>query len=123
MTAVLAVVLTLLIIFILSGDSIVLTCDTALQVYDPRGFGPSLSACPKLQHFTSYKLWGLGLRGCSTHHLILPSCASLSLERADDLNRIEIEAPKLERLDLQVLEAHPVSAAQAAAPQKLTSTP
>ena len=70
---------------------------------DPCGFGPSLSACPKLQQFNSYKLRGLELRDHSAHHLILPNCASLSLWCADDLNRIEIEAPQLECLNLQVL--------------------
>ena len=90
---------------------------------DPRGFGPSLSACPKLKHFNSYKLWGLGLRGRDVHKLSLPKCATLCLWRADDLNRIEIEAPKLERLDLQVLGARPVSAACPAAPHVHAITP
>lgn len=71
----------------------------------------------------SYKLWGLGLCDLRAHKLSLPSCASLSLWRADKLERIEIDAPKLDRLDLQVLEAHPASAASAAAPQKLPIAP
>ena len=81
-----------------------------MQVRDPRGFGPSLSACPKLEDFLSYKLCGLGLHDGSVHKLSLPKCASLTMCGSRDLNRIEIKAPKLERLDLQVLEAHRVSA-------------
>ena len=84
-----------------------LSLDTALQVCSPCDFGPSLSACPKLEHFMSYKLSGLRLRGRSAHKLSLPKCAFLGLWRAYSLNRIEIEAPKLEHLDLQVLEVLP----------------
>ncbi|CAK0787847.1 hypothetical protein CVIRNUC_011069 [Coccomyxa viridis] len=72
-----------------------------VQLLDPRGFGPSLSACPKLEHFWCYKLWGLGLHNSSMHKLSLPMCAVLTLCRLDELSEIEIEAPKLDRLDLE----------------------
>ena len=44
------------------------------------------------------QLWGLGE---SRHVLHLPECTGLSLYRADDLDWIEVHAPKLHRLNLQ----------------------
>ena len=52
--------------------------------------------------------------GSSMHKLSLPMCTSLTMLGSRDLNRIEIKAPELDCLDLQVLEAHPVSACAAA---------
>ncbi|KAK9799382.1 hypothetical protein WJX73_007957 [Symbiochloris irregularis] len=70
-------------------------------VRSPQGWAPSLSACPKLETFSSHKLWGLGLENGKTHRLRLPNCRLLGLWRADDIDSLELTAPKLERLDLQ----------------------
>jgi len=72
-----------------------------IDVEDPSGFGHSLSSCPKLDSFSSYKLWGLSVPKRETHILMLPSCKSLDLYRSDDLNYLKIWAPRLENLNLQ----------------------
>ena len=95
-----------------------MTLHTALQVCDLRGFGPSLSACPKLEHFMSYKLRSLRLRKGIAHKLNLPKCASPSLWLAKDLTRIEIAAPRLNCLNLQVREARPVSGYRRCSPSQ-----
>ena len=95
-----------------------MTLHTALQVYDLRGFRPSLSACPKLKHFMSYKLRSLRLRKGIAHKLNLPKCASLSLWCAKDLIKMEIEAPNLDCLNLQVREARPVSGCRCCSPSQ-----
>lgn len=73
-----------------------------LQVDSSESFGPSLSSCPQLETFSSYKLHGLHLDNERCHKLILPSCTSLSLHRSDTLERLHVTAPKLIRLNLQV---------------------
>jgi hypothetical protein len=50
-----------------------------LQVRDERNFGASLSACPKLEMFNCYKLWGMG---GTLHELRLPECKEISLYSA-----------------------------------------
>eukprot|EP00878_Enallax_costatus_P026176 GHUV01028061.1.p1 GENE.GHUV01028061.1~~GHUV01028061.1.p1 ORF type:complete len:446 (+),score=47.57 GHUV01028061.1:163-1500(+) len=69
-----------------------------MEVQDARGFGRSLSSCPKLTQFTAYKLWGLS---GTVHKLDLPECGWLSLHRSDDLEGLNICAPKLESLELR----------------------
>ncbi len=94
-----------------------------VQVDDPRGFGPSLAACPKLERMSCYKLWGLtGM----VHELDLPCCQDLDLYRSDDLDGFRLYAPRLTRLNLQACyglecvrlldDAPPRAAAQSAAP-------
>jgi hypothetical protein len=62
-------------------------------------FGESISKCPNLVEFDSYKLWGLG--GCH-QRISLPKCVSLNLYRADDLQELTIsQAPELRYLNLQ----------------------
>jgi len=68
---------------------------------DGSGFGKSLSRCPKLKYFFSYKLWGLRVPIKDTHILALPNCEYLTLHRSDCLNYLNIWAPKLEYLNLQ----------------------
>merc|ERR1719186_2472710 len=72
-----------------------------LTVRDPTGFGKSLSRCPKLESFFGYKLWGLHVPKSKTHRLVLPNCSTLELHRSDDLNYLDIWAPKLEDLNLR----------------------
>lgn len=55
-----------------------------------------------VQTFGSYKLWGLGLNNGKSHKLKLPNCRYMGLWRADDIDSLDLIAPKLERLDLQV---------------------
>merc|ERR1719244_1866798 len=74
-----------------------------VTVCDPRGFGKSLSRSPKLESFMAYKLWGLHVPKSKAHVLVLPNCQTLDLYRSDDLNYLQIWAPKLEELDLQAV--------------------
>ena len=66
----------------------------------------------------SYKLRSLRLRRGIAHKLNLPKCASLSLWCAKDLTRMEIEAPNLDCLNLQVREARPVSGCRCCSPSQ-----
>jgi len=66
---------------------------------DSCNFGPSLSKCPKLESFNSYKLWGLG--SVREHTLVLPNCNSFDMVRSDCLLGLKIWAPKLEELGLR----------------------
>ena len=66
----------------------------------------------------SYKLRGLRLPTGIAHKLNLPKCASLSLWRAEDLTRIEIEAPELDCLNLQVREARLLSGCRCCSPSQ-----
>jgi len=70
-----------------------------VTIEDTSDFGPSLSRSPKLETFTSYKLWGLGSK--SAHRLILPNMKNLDLYRSDDLRGLKLWAPRLEDLNLQ----------------------
>ncbi|KAJ3057216.1 hypothetical protein HK097_010576 [Rhizophlyctis rosea] len=66
-------------------------------------FGPSLSCSPRLEQLDCYKLWGLGntSRSQLKHTLVLPACTSLDFHRSDDLEHLQIYAPKLRSLNLQ----------------------
>jgi hypothetical protein len=66
-------------------------------VDDSSGFCPSLPVCPNLTSFHSYKLWGLG---GPCHQLHLPKCYNLGLNRAHDLQRLELWPPSLMSLNL-----------------------
>merc|ERR1739848_574761 len=74
-----------------------------LALEDASGFGPSLAKSPKLKHFASYKLWGLGEGSCGLPlKLRCPELTHLSLLRADDLDSLDISGcPKLERVNLR----------------------
>merc|ERR1719186_470871 len=72
-----------------------------LTVMNPTGFGKSISRCPKLETFFGYKLWGLHVPRRKTNRLVLPNCNKLELHRSDDLNYLDIWAPKLEDLNLR----------------------
>lgn len=67
-----------------------------LQVADGRDFSKSISACPKLESFSAYKLWGLGV---AKQILDLPQCQAFHLERPGDPH-LEFIAPKLTELEL-----------------------
>jgi len=70
-----------------------------VEVNDSDNFGPSLSKCPKLECFNSYKLWGLGTK--KEHTLVLPNCSSFDIYRSDDVRGLKMWAPKLEELGLR----------------------
>ena len=72
-----------------------------LQVADGRKFGKSVSACPNLKHFSSYKLWGLG---DAKQTLNMPNCTTFALDRPDGVYHLELVAPKLTELEL--LDCH-----------------
>ena len=64
-----------------------------IYVTDARKFGSSISRCPKLECFSSYKLWGLG---CLREHVIIaPSLVDWEMQRADDLLGLSFWAPSL----------------------------
>ncbi len=65
---------------------------------DPTDFGASVSASPRLDAISSYKLWGLG-RDAGT--MYLPSCTRINLYRSDDLRTLKMYCPRLDELDLQ----------------------
>jgi hypothetical protein len=66
---------------------------------DARKFGTSLSKCPKLESFCSYKLWGLG---CLREHLIVaPKLLDWEMQRSDDLEGIVFWAPLLKGIRLR----------------------
>jgi len=79
---------------------------SVLQVDSPGGFGPSLSACPKLESFTSHRLWNLyyyyydddGDEVERAHVLQLPKCTTLKMHDSQDLSNIVIDAPVLESM-------------------------
>ena len=61
-------------------------------------FGLSLSRCPKLEVFDSYKFRGLG----DSNFLILPSIKTMRLQRADGLRHLDIVyAPHLTNLTMR----------------------
>ena len=65
---------------------------------DAGQFGLSLSRCPKLEVFSSYKFRMLG----ESNFLVLPSMRSMRLHRAECLSHLDIVyAPKLEHLSMQ----------------------
>ncbi len=68
-----------------------------LQVADGRNFGKSVSACPNLKQFSSYKLWGLR---DAKQKLNMPNCTTFALDRPDGLYHLELDAPKLTELEL-----------------------
>jgi len=69
---------------------------SVLQVDSPGGFGPLLSACPKLESFTSHRLWNLyyyyydddGDEDERVHVLQLPKCTTLKMHNSQDLSNI-----------------------------------
>jgi len=69
-----------------------------LQLKDGTEFGASVSACPKLDYIAGYKFWGIDEISQTLH---LPECTSNELDRSDDLNHLELWAPKLSSLTLQ----------------------
>lgn len=74
-----------------------------LQLENSDSFGPCLSACVQLRTFRAYKLWGLGhTRRGKIHKVKLPNCLDMNLYRSDDLERLELNAPMLSSLNLQV---------------------
>lgn len=88
------------------NNVLILTRCFVLQIKDARGFGPSLSACPKLKILLSHKLLGLGSNNNSGIRLRLPACTLLDLDRAEDLECLEVSAPMLTTLRLQVCFLH-----------------
>lgn len=72
------------------------------HVYDSRSFGPSLNKCPKLKTLSCYKLWGLS---GTTHKLRVPEAETLDFYRSDDLEGLELWAPKLTMLGLRACYA------------------
>lgn len=68
----------------------------SFDVVDMSDFGPSLSRCPKLKTFRSYKLWGL-----KKPTLVLPNLIALDIHRSDDLKGLKIWAPKVKTLNLR----------------------
>ena len=69
--------------------------------YDTSGFGKSISRCPKIEAIVFYKVNGLYVRKPKKHKLVLPSCKTLNLHRCEDLNCLDIWAPKLSILRFQ----------------------
>ena len=77
-----------------------------VTVYDASNFGASLSRSPKLDQFTGYKVWGLGVGHRSrAHRLILASCTQLKFRRSDDIDHLVLWAPRLQSLNLQAAYA------------------
>ncbi len=68
-----------------------------LHLEDSSDFAASLSASPKLERLSSYKLWGLG----SQPTWYLPSCTVINMSRSDDLTRLKLYCPRLEELGLR----------------------
>ena len=67
-----------------------------IYVADARKFGSSLSKCPKLECFCSYKLWGLG---CLREHVIIaPNLRDWEMQRSDDLEGLAFWAPSLQAI-------------------------
>ena len=72
-----------------------------VDFYDARGFGKSISRCPKIEAIVFYKVNGLYVTKSKKHKLVLPLCGTIDLHRCEDLNYLDIWAPKLSILKFQ----------------------
>ena len=68
---------------------------------DSQGFGNSISSCPKIESVFFYKVNGLYSFNPKKHELVLPSCEMFHFHRCEDLNSLDIWAPKLSILNFQ----------------------
>lgn len=70
-----------------------------LYVTETQKFGISLSRCPKLESFSSYKLWGLG--DLPAHLVVTPQLRDWEMRRSDDLEGLALWAPRLQTIKLR----------------------
>lgn len=77
-----------------------------VTISDPSDFGASLSRSPMLESVCGYKLRGLGVDSpCRCHQLVLPQADRLDLHHSDDLDFLQLYAPNMVELNLQVTVA------------------
>lgn len=70
-----------------------------IYINDGRGFGKSLSRCPMLGAYCSYKLWGLGC--LQEHTIVAPHLETFEIQRSDDLRGLRFWAPRLSSIRLK----------------------